>query len=58
MGKAEQYRQYAAECTRLAQQSQDKSEKDTLVRMAVVWRRLADRAERPASKRDPDVQLK
>jgi hypothetical protein len=45
MGKAEQYRHYAAECIPLAQQSQDTTEKDTLLRMAGVWRRLADRAE-------------
>jgi hypothetical protein len=45
MGKAEQYRHYAAECFRLAQQSQNPSEKDSLLRMAEAWRRLAQHAE-------------
>jgi hypothetical protein len=45
MGKAEQYRQYAAECVRLAQQSRNPSEKDTLLRMAETWRRLAEHAD-------------
>ena len=45
MGKAEQYRHYAAECIRLAQQSQIPSEKDSLLRMAEAWRRLAQHVE-------------
>lgn len=45
MSRAEQYRHYAAECIRLAQQSHDPSEKDTLLRMAETWRRLAERAD-------------
>ena len=45
MGKAEQYRHYAAECIRLAQRTQLPPEKDMLLRMAESWRRLADRAE-------------
>jgi hypothetical protein len=57
MRKAEQYRHYAAECIRLAQQSHDISEKDTLLRMAEVWRRLAERAE-SLSERDPDAKPK
>jgi len=44
MGKAEQYRHYAAECVRLATQLQDTKEKQTLLAMAEVWRSLADRA--------------
>jgi hypothetical protein len=46
MGKAEQYRRYAAECIRLAQQAQEFSEKDSLLAMAEAWRRLAEHAER------------
>lgn len=46
MGKAEQYRHYAAECIRLAQQSQDTAEKDSLLRMAEAWHRLAVHAEK------------
>ncbi len=53
MGKAEQYRRYAAECIRLAQQSQYPQEKDTLLSMAAAWRRLAEHAE-SASERGPD----
>ncbi len=45
MGKAEQYRQYAAECIRLAQQSPDPAEKNILLSMAAAWRRLAEHAE-------------
>jgi hypothetical protein len=46
MGKAEQYRRYAAECVRLARQSQHPHEKDALLIMAAAWRRLAEHAER------------
>jgi hypothetical protein len=52
MGKAEQYRHYAAECLRLAQQSQGPSEKDALLAMAEAWHRLAEHAE-SARGRDP-----
>jgi hypothetical protein len=45
MGKAEQYRHYAAECIRLAQQSRGPTEKDSLVQMAEAWRRLAEHVE-------------
>lgn len=46
MGKAEQYRGYAAECIRLARQSREQQEKQTLLSMAAAWRRLAEHAER------------
>jgi len=46
MGKAEEYRRYAAECIRLAQQSPNPPEKDVLLSMAAAWRRLAEHAER------------
>ena len=45
MGKAEQYRHHAAECLRLAQQSEDPTEKNTLLGMAEAWRRLAEHVE-------------
>jgi hypothetical protein len=45
MGKAEKYRHYAKECVRLAKQTQDLKEKDTLLGMAEAWRRLAERAQ-------------
>jgi hypothetical protein len=53
MGKAEQYRHYAAECIRLAQQSQYPPEKDMLLSMASAWRRLAEHAEK---NQKPDEQ--
>ena len=53
MGKVEQYRHYAAECIRLAQKSQYPAEKDMLLSMAAVWRRLAEHAER-TNDREPN----
>ncbi len=53
MGKAEQYRRYAAECIRLAQQSPSPPEKSILLSMAAAWRRLAEHAE-SMSERDED----
>jgi hypothetical protein len=50
MGKAEQYRHYAAECIRLAQQAKNPKEKDMLLGMAETWRRLAERAETSANR--------
>jgi hypothetical protein len=44
MGKAKQYRYYAAECVRLAKHS-DPVEKEILLGMAEAWRRLAERIE-------------
>jgi hypothetical protein len=57
MGKAEQYRHYAAECIRLAQQSQLPPEKTMLLSMAAAWRRLAEHAEDTA-KRNGDGEPK
>ena len=45
MGKAEDYRRYAAECLRLAQQSVSQAEKALLLQMAETWRRLAEQAD-------------
>jgi hypothetical protein len=50
MGKAEQYRHYAAECIRLAQQTPRAPEKDMLLSMAAAWRRLAEHAERTSDR--------
>jgi hypothetical protein len=52
MGKAEQYRRYAAECIRLAKHA-DPAEKETLLGMAEAWRRLAERAE---NQRNSDLE--
>jgi hypothetical protein len=45
VGKAAQYRHYAAECIRLARQSPYPPEKDMLLSMAAAWRRLVEHAE-------------
>ena len=57
MGKAEQYRHYAAECIRLARQSQHHPEKDMLLSMAAAWRRLAEHVERTGG-REPNGEPK
>ena len=48
MGNADNYRRYAAECIRLAQQLRDPAETALLLRMASVWHRLAERVENEA----------
>jgi hypothetical protein len=53
MGKAEQYRRYAGECIRLAQQSQHPHERDVLLSMAATWHRLAEHAE-SLGEREPE----
>jgi hypothetical protein len=37
----EQYRQYAAECLRIAQETHDQAQKVRLIEMAEAWKRLA-----------------
>jgi hypothetical protein len=49
MGKAEEYRRYAAECRRIAQQIQVPGEKARLLQMAETWHRLAERVETHAT---------
>ena len=46
MLRADEYRRYAAECLRIAQQAFDPAEKARLVDMAEKWRELAEKAER------------
>jgi hypothetical protein len=48
----EQYREYAAECVRLANEVQDASHKARLLQMAQDWIRLAEHSERPAAPPD------
>jgi hypothetical protein len=43
--RAEQYRRYAAECVRVAQETTNAGDKAMLLQMAETWRRLAERAE-------------
>ncbi|MGB6535083.1 MAG: hypothetical protein WBF58_03880 [Xanthobacteraceae bacterium] len=45
MANAKDYRHYAAECMRLAQNKENLREKDLMVQMAEHWRQLAERAE-------------
>ena len=45
MTRAEEYRRYAAECVRVAQQTNQMENKALLLRMAEKWRELASRAE-------------
>jgi hypothetical protein len=45
MAKPEDYRRYAAECLRLAQEFRGRAEAATLLDMAERWRRLAKEAE-------------
>ena len=45
MGRADQYRHYAAECMRLTRQTKDEKEKAILLQMAESWRQLANRAQ-------------
>ena len=46
MDRAEEYRRYAAECLRVAHQSNDPNDKSLLLEMAQRWRELAERVER------------
>ena len=44
MSRADRYRQFAAECLRVAQQSSSADDKAMLLEMAKTWRQLTDRA--------------
>jgi len=46
MHRVAEYRHYAAECLRVAHQSNDPNDKSLLLEMAQRWRELADRVER------------
>ena len=43
MSKADQYREHAAACLRLARRTKDDNDKALLLQMAELWRQLADR---------------
>lgn len=43
-GAIEQYRQYAAECLRIAQNTTDDNQRLRLLEMAEAWQRLAEAA--------------
>ncbi len=48
MGSGEEYRRFAAECLKLAQQTHDSGRKTALMAMAIAWKRLAEFIESPA----------
>jgi hypothetical protein len=52
MARVDDYRRYAAECIRVAQQTENQRDKLVLLQMAETWRRLAERAGKvdPANK--------
>jgi hypothetical protein len=45
-GAVERYREFAAECLRIAQHASDDAQKARLIEMAEAWQRLADTAKR------------
>ncbi len=45
MTRAEEYRRYAFECIRVAQQTQNPADKAMLLAMAQKWQALAEKAE-------------
>jgi hypothetical protein len=49
MQKAKTYREYAADCRRLAE-TMEKKDRPVLLRMAEAWEARADEAERAATK--------
>jgi hypothetical protein len=49
MARVGEYRHYAAECLRIAQETCDPEEKARLVDMAQRWRELSKKAEKAAS---------
>jgi hypothetical protein len=51
MSLADRYRQLAAECVRVAQETSNPDDKALLLEMAGVWRRLAERASKVADER-------
>lgn len=48
MQEAKTYRQYAADCIRMAQKLNAKDDKDILLRMAQAWELRAQEADRQA----------
>lgn len=48
---AEQYRKSAEECRRVAEHTLDKLERDSLLRIAAQWDRLAEYRERKEAER-------
>jgi hypothetical protein len=54
MSRADEYRDYAARCVRLAQKTENPADKAMLLQMAETWRRLAERiAQEPSNNSGP-----
>jgi hypothetical protein len=53
---ADRYRQYAAECLRIARDARDADHKARLLQMADDWRRLADAVDRPGGDKRLDAK--
>lgn len=49
-GGSERYKDYAAECLRIAQQTMDHGQKARLLEMADAWQRLAEAASKHQQK--------
>ena len=49
MSRADEYRDYAARCVRLAQKTENQADKAVLLQMAETWRRLAEKIEQSSS---------
>jgi hypothetical protein len=52
MPTSEHYRKSAADCRRLAKEATDQVERETLLRMAAQWDRLAEHKSRKAAEQD------
>ena len=49
MSRVDEYRRYAAECLRIAQETSDPEPKARLLNMAQKWRELGEKAEEVAA---------
>jgi hypothetical protein len=47
MSTADEYRGYATDCLRLAQEATTPADKARFLQMAQAWRELADKADKP-----------
>ena len=59
MSRVDEYRRYAAECLRIAQETSDPETKARLLNMAQKWRELSEKAEEAsASDASPNLRRK
>jgi hypothetical protein len=56
MGSAQMYRQNALECLSLAEVSRNQATQESMVRLAELWARLADRNELPSAYAQADYE--